>query len=234
MHRFMVQAFKDPPFWSNTHLHCHSLYEQVKCWTNSVGPLYQSLLWGLAWADIQRQGFILAWIVTLSVYGADTIAIDNSLSALIFWFMKSIIGFLNNYNLHAIFSTLLIINLHGVKKFILLYWKKFKTVLVSSFNLSQSFNYTSFLFYKKPFKSEINYFCIWTLAYLPLENNTVVVNPLGLVAAEVQDQVKQGRRLDECHQVRTLSEHQKKDGYTVKKGLPFSRPKPGCHWSNSP
>jgi hypothetical protein len=36
-----------------------------------------------AWADIQRRGPILAWIVILSVYGADTIAIDLSLSALI-------------------------------------------------------------------------------------------------------------------------------------------------------
>jgi hypothetical protein len=34
-------------------------------------------------ADIQRRGAILAWIVILSVYGADTIAIDLSLSALI-------------------------------------------------------------------------------------------------------------------------------------------------------
>ncbi len=30
--------------------------------------------------------------------------------------MKSIIGFINNSNLHAIISTLLIINLHRVKK----------------------------------------------------------------------------------------------------------------------
>ncbi len=30
--------------------------------------------------------------------------------------MKSIIAFLNNSNLHALISTLLIINLHGVKK----------------------------------------------------------------------------------------------------------------------
>jgi hypothetical protein len=34
-------------------------------------------------ADIQRHGSILAWIVILSFYGADTIAIDLSLSALI-------------------------------------------------------------------------------------------------------------------------------------------------------
>ncbi len=34
-------------------------------------------------ADIQRRGSILAWIVNLSVYGVDTIAIDLSLSALI-------------------------------------------------------------------------------------------------------------------------------------------------------
>jgi hypothetical protein len=37
----------------------------------------------LSWADIQKRGPILAWIVILSVYGADTIAIDLSLSALI-------------------------------------------------------------------------------------------------------------------------------------------------------
>jgi hypothetical protein len=36
-------------------------------------------------------------------------------------------------------------------------------MLVSSFNLSKSFNYTPYLFYKKWFKSEINSFCIWTL-----------------------------------------------------------------------
>jgi hypothetical protein len=92
----------------------------------------------------------LAWIVILSVYGADTVAIDLSLSALISWFMNSIIGFLNNSYLHAIISTLLvIINLHWVKKNILLHKKKFITMLISSFNLSQSFNYRPYLFYKK-------------------------------------------------------------------------------------
>jgi hypothetical protein len=34
-------------------------------------------------AAIQRRGSILAWMGILSVYGADTIAIDLSLSALI-------------------------------------------------------------------------------------------------------------------------------------------------------
>jgi hypothetical protein len=43
------------------------------------------------------------------------------LSALISWFMKSIIGFLTNSNLHAIISTSLIINSQWVQKFILLY-----------------------------------------------------------------------------------------------------------------
>jgi hypothetical protein len=62
-------------------------------------------------ADIQRRGSILAWIVILSVYGADTIAIDLSLSELISRFLKSIIGFLIS-NLHAIISTSLIIYLH--------------------------------------------------------------------------------------------------------------------------
>jgi hypothetical protein len=37
----------------------------------------------LNWAAIQRRGSILAWTVILSVYGADTIEIDISLSALI-------------------------------------------------------------------------------------------------------------------------------------------------------
>ena len=126
-------------------------------------------------AYIQKRGSILAWIVILSVYGADTIAearllispflrwsldlynqlfgfynvfalwgwyfetrfhigmdrnfvslwrrhncrsqvIDLSPSALISWYMKSIIGFWNNSNLHAIISTLLIFNLHWVLK----------------------------------------------------------------------------------------------------------------------
>ncbi len=66
-------------------------------------------------ADIQRRGSILAWIVILSVSGADTIAIDLSLSALISWFIKSNIGFLNNSKLHAIISTSLIIIFHRQK-----------------------------------------------------------------------------------------------------------------------
>ncbi len=36
-------------------------------------------------------------------------------------------------------------------------------MLVSSLNLSQSFNHAPNLFCKKRFKSEINCFCIWTL-----------------------------------------------------------------------
>ncbi len=54
--------------------------------------------------------------------------IDLSLSALISRFVKSIIGFLNNSNLHAIISTSLIINFIDPKKFILLYQKKFNVV----------------------------------------------------------------------------------------------------------
>jgi hypothetical protein len=45
-------------------------------------------------AAIQGWGSILAWTVILSVYGADTIATHLSLSALISWFMKLIIGVL--------------------------------------------------------------------------------------------------------------------------------------------
>ena len=36
-------------------------------------------------------------------------------------------------------------------------------MVVSSFNLSQSYNYAPYLFCKKRFKSEIDCFCIWTL-----------------------------------------------------------------------
>jgi hypothetical protein len=36
-------------------------------------------------------------------------------------------------------------------------------MLVSSFNLSQSFNYAPYLFRKQRFKSEINRFCIRSL-----------------------------------------------------------------------
>jgi hypothetical protein len=41
-----------------------------------------------SWGAIQRRGSILAWIVIFSVYGADTIEIDLSLSSLISRFMK--------------------------------------------------------------------------------------------------------------------------------------------------
>ncbi len=71
-------------------------------------------------ADIQRRGSLLTWIVILSVYGGETIAevklLISPFSALISWFMKSIIVFLNNSNLHAILSTLLKINLQWVQK----------------------------------------------------------------------------------------------------------------------
>jgi hypothetical protein len=38
-------------------------------------------------------------------------------------------------------------------------------LLVSRFNLLQSFNYTPYLFYKKQFKSKISSFCIWALSF---------------------------------------------------------------------
>ncbi len=67
------------------------------------------------WAAIQRQGSILSWIVSLSVYGANTIAIDLPFCAdLLIYEINCWI--LNNSNLHAIISTLLIINLHWVQK----------------------------------------------------------------------------------------------------------------------
>jgi hypothetical protein len=60
-------------------------------------------------------------------------------------------------------------------------------MLVSSFNLSQSFNYTPYLFfYKIRFKSEINYFCIWTLtkySAIPSWRSDLDGESLGLLAA---------------------------------------------------
>jgi hypothetical protein len=65
-------------------------------------------------------------------------------------------------------------------------------MLVSSFNLSQSFIYTPLLFYKKQFKSEINSFCIWTLytltSYNVYENHHILpVLTLCLVSALCQN-----------------------------------------------
>jgi hypothetical protein len=106
--------------------------------------------------------------------------------------MKSIIGFLNNYNLHAIFSTVLLINLHGVKKIYFAVLEEIYTSVGQQFYLLQSFNYKPYLFYKKPYKSEINYFCIhrkkrftsfpspagMSLTKLPLGRNNSVMTSL--------------------------------------------------------
>jgi hypothetical protein len=101
-----------------------------------------------------RRGSILAWIVILSVYHTDIIAIDLSLSPRISWFMKSII----NYNLHAIISTLILINLH---------WDKTKLFCCISRNLQQCWSATNQLhalsLLQKTFNSEINSFCKWTM-----------------------------------------------------------------------
>ncbi len=76
--------------------------------------------------------------------------IDLSLSALISWFAKSITGFLNNSNLHAKISTLLIINLfpHIRRNY----------NYVPHFNLLQSFNYTLYLFCKKTLQISNQFF----------------------------------------------------------------------------
>jgi hypothetical protein len=47
-------------------------------------------------------------------------------------------------------------------------------LVVNSFNLLQSFNYTHYLFYKKRFKTETNCFCIQTLKG---EGGTKTLNP---------------------------------------------------------
>ncbi len=62
-------------------------------YTNHRREITTKLAMATSWAAIQRRGSKLAWVVILTVYGAGTIAIDLSLSALISWFMKSIIWF---------------------------------------------------------------------------------------------------------------------------------------------
>ncbi len=78
--------------------------------------------------------------------------IHLSLSALISWFMKSITGFLNNFNFHAIISTSLInkftLSLKNLFSCFRRNIKRFCSSLVSRFNFSQSFTYTPYLFYK--------------------------------------------------------------------------------------
>jgi hypothetical protein len=58
----------------------NSLYSSVNC-QQLIIILLCSV--GKKWAAIQKRGSILEWIVILSVYDADTIAFDLSLSALI-------------------------------------------------------------------------------------------------------------------------------------------------------
>jgi hypothetical protein len=52
-------------------------------------------------------------------------------------------------------------------------------MLVSNFNLLQSFNYMAYLFYKKRFKSEINSVCILTQFHFPehiIGNQTFILD----------------------------------------------------------
>jgi hypothetical protein len=58
----------------------------------------------------------MAWNVILSVHGADPIAEVNISISPFFcdYLLKLIIGFLNNYNLHVITSTSLIINIRCI------------------------------------------------------------------------------------------------------------------------
>jgi hypothetical protein len=64
--------------------------------------------------------------------------IDLSLAALISWFKKSIIVFLNDSNLHVIISTSLLIYIE-FKKVIFLYWKKFMKFRTILFLIGQPF-----------------------------------------------------------------------------------------------
>ncbi len=84
--------------------------------------------------------------------------IDLSLCALISWFMKSIIRFLNNSNLHAIICTSLIKkNNFAVSEEIYNNVVPHWSAVLLSCNHSIT-GLISFFFYKKRFKSEINSF----------------------------------------------------------------------------
>ncbi len=90
--------------------------------------------------------------------------IDLSLSEMISWFMKLIIRFLNNSNLHAIISTSLIINLHWVKKIYFAVLEEIYNYVVPQWSavlISRNHSITRLIsFTKNRFKSEINSFCI--------------------------------------------------------------------------
>ncbi len=70
-------------------------------------------------------------------------------------------------------------------------------MLVSSFNLLKSFNYTPYLFYKKRFKSEINSFCIWTL-----HNKIGTLYCYCTVCGPGLGQIGQGRYFQVMHRAR--------------------------------
>ncbi len=75
--------------------------------------------------------------------------IDLSLSALLSWFMKSIIKFLNNYNLHAVISTSVIIYLQWVKKIYFAVLEEIYNNVVPHWSaILQSFNYSLISFIK--------------------------------------------------------------------------------------
>jgi hypothetical protein len=73
---------------------------------------------GLLFRDGVNFGMDRNFVCLWSRHNCRSQVMDLSRSALISWFMKSIIGFLNNSNFHAIIATSLIIYLQWVNKFI--------------------------------------------------------------------------------------------------------------------
>ncbi len=95
----------------NKRVHCNVMYCRHKISMRICRGCYSETGFHIG----MDRNFVCSWCR----HNCRSQVIDLSLSALISWFMISIIGLLNNSNLHAIISTLLIINLHRVKKFIL-------------------------------------------------------------------------------------------------------------------
>ncbi len=104
-----------------------------------------------------------------------SIVIDLSLSALISWFMKSIIGFLNNSYLHAIISTSLLINLQWVKKIYFAVFGEIYNNVVHHWSALLISCSHSIISLKQRFKSEINFFCIWTLVFESMQRRVGLI-----------------------------------------------------------
>jgi hypothetical protein len=121
------------------------------------------------------QNFVCLW----RRHNCRSQVIDLSLFCAELLIYEIIIGFLNNSNIHAIVSTSFIINLQWVEIIYFAVLEEIFNDIVphwSAFLISRNHSITRLIIFtkEKPFKLEINSFCIWTLfpklPYIDLRN----------------------------------------------------------------